>query len=169
MGFNNGYESGYSDAIDDVRNGKVAGLGPGSGGGGATPAPIYMTNAADRYATVTEGSSRVRYAAPESMTAAVDGAAFDLQALTDVPAGTVMNVNLAFEYKDQEADSSGWAVVSGATIGVDAITVNGAAPSGMTTSGMNGLTGLSNLVLWYDGASWVCVVDEGVIGEDVGD
>lgn len=28
MGFNNGYESGYSDALEDVRNGKVPGLGP---------------------------------------------------------------------------------------------------------------------------------------------
>lgn len=38
MGFGNGYDSGYSDAIEDVRNGKVAGLGPASGGGGAAPA-----------------------------------------------------------------------------------------------------------------------------------
>lgn len=34
MGFGNGYDSGYSDAIEDVRNGKVAGVGPTSGGGG---------------------------------------------------------------------------------------------------------------------------------------
>lgn len=33
MGFSNGYDSGYADAIEDVRNGKVAGLGPASGGG----------------------------------------------------------------------------------------------------------------------------------------
>lgn len=38
MGYNNGYESGYADALEDVRNGKVAGLGPASGGGGAAPA-----------------------------------------------------------------------------------------------------------------------------------
>lgn len=38
MGFGNGYDSGYSDAIDDVRNGKVPGIGPASGDGGATPA-----------------------------------------------------------------------------------------------------------------------------------
>ena len=34
MGFNNGYESGYSDALEDVRSGKIAGVGPASGGGG---------------------------------------------------------------------------------------------------------------------------------------
>lgn len=39
MGFGNGYDSGYSDALEDVRSGKVAGLGPasGDGGGGAVP------------------------------------------------------------------------------------------------------------------------------------
>ena len=37
MGFGNGYDSGYSDALEDVRNGKVPGTGPASGGGGATP------------------------------------------------------------------------------------------------------------------------------------
>lgn len=31
MGYNNGYESGYSDALEDVRSGKVAGLGSTSG------------------------------------------------------------------------------------------------------------------------------------------
>lgn len=31
MGYNNGYESGYSDALEDVRNGKVAGIGPSGG------------------------------------------------------------------------------------------------------------------------------------------
>lgn len=36
MGFGNGYDSGYSDAIDDVRNGKVPGIGPASGDGAAT-------------------------------------------------------------------------------------------------------------------------------------
>ena len=35
MGFGNGYDSGYSDAIEDVRNGKVAGVGPTSGDGGS--------------------------------------------------------------------------------------------------------------------------------------
>lgn len=35
MGFGNGYDSGYSDAIEDVRNGKVPGIGPTAGGGGA--------------------------------------------------------------------------------------------------------------------------------------
>lgn len=34
MGFSNGYDSGYSDALEDVRNGKVAGIGPTSGDGG---------------------------------------------------------------------------------------------------------------------------------------
>lgn len=38
MGFGNGYDSGYSDALEDVRNGKVAGLGPASGDGGVAPA-----------------------------------------------------------------------------------------------------------------------------------
>ena len=28
MGFNNGYDSGYADALEDVRSGEVAGLGP---------------------------------------------------------------------------------------------------------------------------------------------
>lgn len=38
MGFSNGYDSGYADALMDVRNGRVAGLGPVSGGasGGAS-------------------------------------------------------------------------------------------------------------------------------------
>ena len=35
MGFGNGYDSGYSDAIEDVRNGKVPGIGPASGDGRA--------------------------------------------------------------------------------------------------------------------------------------
>ena len=41
MGFSNGYDSGYADAIDDVRAGKVAGLGPASGSadGGASTQP----------------------------------------------------------------------------------------------------------------------------------
>lgn len=34
MGFGNGYDSGYSDAIADARNGKVAGVGPASDSGG---------------------------------------------------------------------------------------------------------------------------------------
>jgi len=34
MGYNNGYESGYSDALEDVRSGKVAGIGPSGGGAG---------------------------------------------------------------------------------------------------------------------------------------
>lgn len=33
MGFNNGYDSGYSDAIDDVKAGRVQGLGPAAEGG----------------------------------------------------------------------------------------------------------------------------------------
>lgn len=37
MGFGNGYDSGYSDAIDDVRSGKVPGVGPASGGGEPVP------------------------------------------------------------------------------------------------------------------------------------
>lgn len=155
MGFGNGYDSGYSDAIEDVRNGKVAGLGPASGGGGA--APTYMTNAASRYAMVTD-SARVRYAAPESVTAAVDGTAFDLQAPTDVPAGTVMNVNLTFETRlDPDYD---WNETWGSAAGVSAITVNGVAPSGMPTYDMNDINGLLDLVLWYDGVLWVYVADE---------
>lgn len=43
MGFGNGYDSGYSDALEDVRNGKVPGTGPASGGGGAAPAPTTRT------------------------------------------------------------------------------------------------------------------------------
>ena len=43
MGFGNGYDSGYSDAIEDVRNGKVAGLGPASGDGGGGAAPTART------------------------------------------------------------------------------------------------------------------------------
>ena len=39
MGFGNGYDSGYSDAIDDVRSGKVAGLGPASGDGSSSSQP----------------------------------------------------------------------------------------------------------------------------------
>ena len=39
MGFGNGYDSGYSDAIEDVRNGKVAGLGPASGDGSGSSQP----------------------------------------------------------------------------------------------------------------------------------
>ena len=44
MGFGNGYDSGYSDAIEDVRNGKVAGLGPASGEGvtGPTAEPTFL-------------------------------------------------------------------------------------------------------------------------------
>lgn len=163
MGFGNGYDSGYSDAIEDVRNGKVAGLGSasGDGGGGAAPAPApaYMTNAADRYVTVTEGSARVRYAAPESVTAAMNGTAFDLQAPTDVPAGTVMNVNLGFESKESGTDSN-WSEDSGAYVGVSVITVNGATPSGMSENNIAELLGLLDFVLWYDGASWVCIATE---------
>lgn len=165
MGFGNGYDSGYSDAIDDVRNGKMAGLGPASGGGGAAPAPTYVTNAADRYATVTEGSARVRYAAPESVTAAMNGTVFDLQVPTGVPAGTVMNVNLAFEYKEPGTDSD-WAEDAGIGVGVSTITVNGTAPSGMQTYEMESAVGLEILVLWYDGASWVCVADKGMFYEE---
>ena len=33
MGFSNGYDSGYSDAIDDVKAGRVQGLGPVAEGG----------------------------------------------------------------------------------------------------------------------------------------
>lgn len=43
MGFGNGYDSGYSDALEDVRNGKVPGIGPAPGGGGAAPAPTTRT------------------------------------------------------------------------------------------------------------------------------
>lgn len=39
MGFSNGYDSGYSDALEDVRNGKVAGLGAG---GGPSRAPGFF-------------------------------------------------------------------------------------------------------------------------------
>ena len=35
MGFNNGYDSGYSDAIEDVRNGRVPGLEPTAANDGA--------------------------------------------------------------------------------------------------------------------------------------
>ena len=44
MGFNNGYDSGYSDALMDVRSGRVAGLGPTAetprGGGTAFDAGV---------------------------------------------------------------------------------------------------------------------------------
>ena len=35
MGFNNGYDSGYADALEDVRNGRVAGLGSAAATDGA--------------------------------------------------------------------------------------------------------------------------------------
>lgn len=161
MGFNNGYNAGWQDAINAVKYGKVPGLGPASGGGGAAPAPVpaYMTNAANRYVTVTEGSARVRYAAPESVTAAMNGTAFDLQAPTDIPAGTVMNVNLGFEYKESGADSN-WSEDSGTYVGVSAITVNGATPSGMPENNIAEFFGMLDFVLWYDGASWVCIATE---------
>ena len=164
MGFGNGYDSGYSDAIEDVRSGKVAGLGPASGGGGAapTPTPTHMTNAADRYVTVTvpEGLGRVRYVAPEFVTAAMDGATFNLQVPTGVPAGTVMNVDVIFQSK-LDPDSV-WVETTGSSIGVTAITVNGATLSGMPTLDTSEITGLADLVLWYDGASWVYVAAQKV-------
>lgn len=48
MGFNNGYDSGYADALMDVRNGRVAGLGQkaASGSGGSSiqlRSPGYFT------------------------------------------------------------------------------------------------------------------------------
>lgn len=49
MGFNNGYDSGYADALEDVRNGRVAGLGPASGGGGAAPAPAFNAGVLEGY------------------------------------------------------------------------------------------------------------------------
>lgn len=36
MGFNNGYDAGWQDAINAVKYGKVPGLGPASGGGGGS-------------------------------------------------------------------------------------------------------------------------------------
>ena len=157
MGFNNGYDSGYADALEDVRSGEVAGLGPAPANEGGTapepaPAPSYMTNAANRY--VTKGTIRIRYAAPESVTAAMNGAAFDLQVPTGTPTGTVMNVNLTFE-TSPEPDF--WVENVGASIGIDTVTVNGTAVSGMSTLDLNVVSGLLDLVLWYDGASWVCV------------
>jgi hypothetical protein len=50
MGFGNGYDSGYSDAIDDVRNGKVAGLGPIP-----TPTPTPTPSAMPTVTDIGEG------------------------------------------------------------------------------------------------------------------
>ena len=54
MEFNNGYDSGYADALDDVRNGRVAGLGPASDKA-AADTPVADTPATTFNAGVLEG------------------------------------------------------------------------------------------------------------------
>ena len=54
MGFNNGYDAGWQDAINAVKYGKVPGLGPISGGA-AADTPAADTPAAAFNAGVLEG------------------------------------------------------------------------------------------------------------------
>lgn len=157
MGFNNGYESGYSDALEDVRSGKVAGLGPSGGGAGATPS--YMANTdAFRLADVVPGSVRASYDAPSSVTASYGNGALDFQ-VPAVPAGTVMK--LSVHYEVYYADSDYWDSSTDLTsLGLDGtMTVNGSAISGLGTPDPYS-SGYTMLVLWFDGESWVCVANE---------
>ena len=61
MGFSNGYDSGYADAIDDVRAGKVAGLGPASGNDdGTRPAVPFSLRPNVMYIKSSPGTGEVK-------------------------------------------------------------------------------------------------------------
>ena len=154
MGFNNGYDSGYSDALEDVRSGKVAGLGPESSG---TPAasPTFMTNTGVRYVPVGD-SYRVGYAAPQSVTASVSGSDFDLQVPSGMPAGSAMNVTVSFEQVYYEGEET-WYDSQSATVGIYRVTVNGDAVSGLPEAFQDESLGYNHLVLWFDGTNWIAL------------
>ena len=157
MGFNNGYDSGYADALEDVRSGKVAGGGPSGGGAGATPS--YMANTDSfRHADVVPGSVRVGYEAPSSVTASYGNGALDFQ-VPAVPAGTIMKLSVHYEvyYTDGDYWDSSTDLTS---LGLDGtVTVNGNAISGLGTPDPYS-SGYALLVLWFDGTSWVAVTYE---------
>lgn len=157
MGFNNGYESGYSDALEDVRSGKVAGVGPSGGGAGATPSYMAYTDAS-RYADVVPGSVRASYDAPSSVTASYGNGALDFQ-VPAVPAGTIMK--LGVHYEEYHTDGGYWDSSTDLTsLGLDGmVMVNGNVISGLGLPDPYS-SGYATLVLWFDGTSWVGVTYE---------
>ena len=158
MGYNNGYDSGYSDALEDVRSGKVAGFGPAGGGAGA--APSYLRNAdTSRYAEI-DGNTRAVYSAPSSVTAAYGAGALDFQVPQGVPAGTVMNLSTGYQILDPVGETEEWNDVDLFNAGIDGtVTVNGSAILGLDQLDEMAY-GYHSLVLWFDGESWVCVAHD---------
>lgn len=160
MGFNNGYDAGWQDAINAVKYGKVPGLGPASGDGEAHAAPVHLTNTADRYCVIQENTARVRYAAPEAVSAVYANGTLDFQVSSGLPAGTVMNINLSFQYDGSEGGD--WGADHADSLGISAITVNGASVSGLTfdVDVAEMAEGYRNMILWFDGTAWTCIYCE---------
>lgn len=80
MGFNNGYDSGYSDAIDDVKAGRVQGLGPVAEGGSeessgssTSSGPKVVTLAGDITSTLDQEMQDAGFAVYLSPVQSVEG------------------------------------------------------------------------------------------------
>lgn len=158
MGFNNGYDSGYSDALEDVRNGRVAGLGLAGGGTGTTPSYLRNTDT-PRYAEI-DGSTRAVYWAPASVTAAYGDEALDFQVPQDIPAGTVMNLATSYQVQNLVGDTASWSDADLSAAGADGtVTVNGSAISGLDQLNSTAY-GYNSIILWFDGESWVRLAHE---------
>ena len=101
MGYSNGYDSGYSDAIDDVKAGRVQGLGlaaeggsdedPSSGSSGASSGPSgpkVVTFAGDITSTLDQELQDAGFAAYLSPVQSVEG---HQMPVIDVTAGLSFN------------------------------------------------------------------------------
>lgn len=89
MGFGNGYDSGYSDAIEDVRNGKVAGLGPASGDGSGSSQPTRGPGVFTLSDAVDNGAPEMDYEVVISPVISPDSGAIDR--LFPVVSGSISN------------------------------------------------------------------------------